>query len=91
MVIGLDFTAEDIQTILRLKKFCRYDILKTLPRRKEENHEKDSDDFHEKFEGDSKEGWLRRVSDVLPVCVQDIVHGWKPELRAQIIYIAVIN
>ncbi len=49
-------------------------------RRKGDNHEKNKDTYNEKFKGYGKKGWVWRVPDLLPVCLQDILHRGKPEL-----------
>ena len=51
---------------------------------KEVEHETHSDIEHKKASEHDKEGRLRRVPDVLPVRLQDELHGRKPELRAKI-------
>ena len=33
------------------------------------------------FKGYDEEGRMRRVPDFPPVCMQDFLYSWKPELR----------
>ena len=28
-----------------------------------------------------EKGWMRQMSGILPVCMQDFLHRWQPELR----------
>jgi hypothetical protein len=51
----------------------------------DEKKEAISDEAYQDFddqepEGVREEGRLRRVPDFLPVCLQDFLHGGKPEL-----------
>ena len=52
--------------------------------RKEEDYETHKDTEYKEASEHSKEGRLRRVPDLLPVRMQDLLYRWKPELRAQI-------
>ena len=52
---------------------------------KEDSNGAYQDIEYEKSAEYRKEGWMRRVPDILPVCMQDFLHRGKSELRAEII------
>ncbi len=35
--------------------------------------------------------WMRRMSDILPVCLQDFLYSRKPDLREQISFNSKVN
>jgi len=50
----------------------------------EKHHETCKDIKYQEITEHNQKRWLRRVPDILPVCMQDILYSRKPELRAQI-------
>ena len=63
-----------------IKKMIQYRIVEA--EKKERNHnEKNQNDQHEEHERKHEEGRMRRMPDVLPVSVQDVLRDRKPELR----------
>lgn len=46
------------------------------------NHEAYQDIEQQKSSEDRQEGRMRRVPDILPVCMQDLLHRWQSDLRA---------
>ena len=48
---------------------------------KENEYETRKDIKYKKITEYSKKRWMRRMSDILPVCMQDFLHGRKSDMR----------
>jgi hypothetical protein len=63
---------------------CRgADILKCTGFREDRSYEACEDIKYQESSEHSEKGRLRRMPDILPVCLQDQLHSWKSELRSE--------
>ena len=80
---SLFFCYPCIQTSIRFDNRGTGCFALAIPQKGDGSHEAHSDFEFQKPEGVSEGRRLRRVPDLLPVCLQDLLHGCEPALRKQ--------